>query len=51
MHELALATGTMRGSYLGSSSALEPAGFSVAHIPVAHPGSGIVAIETHEPQV
>jgi 8-oxo-dGTP diphosphatase len=51
MHELALATGTMRGSYLGSSSALEPAAFSVAHIPVAHPGSGIVAIETHEPQV
>lgn len=51
MHELALATGTMRGSYLGSSSALEPAAFSVAHIPVEHPGSGIVAIETHEPQV
>ena len=51
MHELALATGTMRGSYLGSSSALDPAAFSVAHIPVAHPGSGIVAIETHEPKV
>ena len=51
MHELALATGTMRGSYLGSSSALEPAAFSVVHVPVAHPGSGIVAIETHEPQV
>jgi 8-oxo-dGTP diphosphatase len=51
MNELALATGTMRGSYLGSSSALDTAAFSVAHIPVAHPGSGIVAIETHEPQV
>lgn len=51
MQELALATGTMRGSYLGSSSALEPAAFSVVHVPVEHPGSGIVAIETHEPQV
>jgi len=51
LHELALATGTMRGSYLGSSSALEPAAFSVVHIPVLHPGAGIVAIETHEPQV
>ena len=51
MHELALATGTMRGSYLGSSSALEPAAFSVVHVPVEHPGAGIVAIETHEPQV
>lgn len=51
LHELALATGTMRGSYLGSSSALEPGGFSVVHVPVAHPGAGIVAIETHEPPV
>ena len=51
LHELALATGTMRGSYLGSASALEPAAFSVVHIPVAHPGAGIVAIETHEPKV
>lgn len=51
LHEVALATGTMRGSYLGSSSALEPGGFSVIHIPVAHPGAGIVAIETHEPPV
>ncbi|AOX46756.1 MULTISPECIES: NUDIX domain-containing protein [unclassified Microbacterium] len=51
LNEMALATGTMRGSYLGSSSALEPGGFSVVHIPVAHPGAGIVAIETHEPPV
>ena len=27
------------------------AAFSVVHIPVEHPGSGIVAIETHEPRV
>jgi len=51
LHELALATGTMRGSYLGSSAALEPAAFSVVHVPVEHPGSGIVAIETHGPRV
>ncbi len=51
LHELALATGTMSGSYLGSASALEPAAFSVVHVPVDHPGAGIVAIETHEPQV
>ncbi len=46
--ELALATGTLRGSYLGSASALEPASFSVVHLSREHPGSGIVSIETHE---
>jgi phosphohistidine phosphatase SixA len=51
MTELALATGTLRGSYLGSASALEPAAFSVVHMSVDNPGSGIVAIETHEPKV
>lgn len=51
MHELALATGTMRGSYLGSAAALDTAAFSVVHILAEHPGSGIVAIETHEPRV
>ncbi|WP_314452724.1 NUDIX hydrolase [uncultured Microbacterium sp.] len=50
LHELALATGTMSGSYLGSASTLEPGAFSVAHVPVEHPGAGIVAIETHEPR-
>jgi len=49
--ELALATGTLRGSYLGSASALEPAEFSVVHLSASNPGSGIVAIETHEPKV
>ncbi len=51
LHELALATGTMSGSYLGSASTLETGGFSVVHVPVEHPGAGIVAIETHEPRV
>ena len=51
LSELALATGTLRGSYLGSASALEPGAFSVVHLSVANPGSGIVAIETHEPKV
>ena len=51
MSELALATGTLRGSYLGSASALEPGAFSVVHLSVDNPGSGIVAIETHEPKV
>jgi 8-oxo-dGTP diphosphatase len=51
LSEMALATGTLRGSYLGSASALEPAAFSVVHLPVENPGSGIVAIETHEPKL
>ncbi|MGA7147336.1 MAG: NUDIX hydrolase [Microbacterium sp.] len=49
--EIALATGTLRGSYLGSASALEPGAFSVVHLSVDNPGSGIVAIETHIPKV
>ena len=49
--EIALATGTLRGSYLGSASALEPGAFSVVHLSVDNPGSGIVAIETHAPKV
>ena len=48
--EIALATGTLRGSYLGSASALETAAFSVVHLSVDNPGSGIVAIETHAPK-
>ncbi|QEW03855.1 NUDIX hydrolase [Microbacterium lushaniae] len=51
LSELALATGTLAGSYLGSASSLETGGFSVAHLSADHPGSGIVAIETHEPSV
>jgi 8-oxo-dGTP diphosphatase len=51
MHEIALATGTMRGSYLGSASALDPGAFSVVHLSATNPGSGIVAIETHDPKI
>ncbi|GAB2834753.1 NUDIX domain-containing protein [Microbacterium insulae] len=51
LSELALATGTLRGSYLGSASALEPGAFSVVHLSADTPGSGIVAIETHIPKV
>lgn len=50
LNELALATGTLRGSYLGSASALEPAAFSVVHLSATNPGSGIVSIETHDPK-
>ena len=49
--ELALATGTLRGSYLGTASALEPGSFSVVHLSREHPGSGIACIETHEPKL
>ncbi|MDQ1131061.1 NUDIX hydrolase [Microbacterium sp. SORGH_AS_0888] len=51
LNELALATGTLRGSYLGSASSLEVGGFSVAHLSRTNPGSGIAAIETVLPQV
>lgn len=51
LSELALATGTMHGSYLGSASALEVAAFSVAHLSATNPGSGIISIETHVPKV
>lgn len=51
MSELALATGTLRGSYLGSAAELEPSGFSVVHLSATNPGSGIVTIETHQPNV
>jgi 8-oxo-dGTP diphosphatase len=51
LNEIALATGTLRGSYLGSASALDPAAFSVVHLSTTNPGSGIVAIETHQPKV
>ncbi|CAL4859262.1 NUDIX domain-containing protein [Microbacterium sp. MM2322] len=51
MHEIALATGTVKGSYLGDASALEPGAFSVVHLSATNPGSGIIAIETHPPAV
>jgi 8-oxo-dGTP diphosphatase len=51
LSELALATGTLQGSYLGSASALEVAAFSVAHLSSTNPGSGIISIETHIPKL
>jgi 8-oxo-dGTP diphosphatase len=51
LSELALATGTVRGTYLSDAAALETGAFSVAHISATNPGSGIVAIETHAPKV
>ncbi|MDR2996604.1 MAG: NUDIX hydrolase [Microbacterium sp.] len=49
--EIALATATMHGSYVASASALEPGAFSVVHLSASNPGSGIISIETHDPQV
>ncbi len=51
LSELALATGTMHGSYLGSASSLEVGAFSVAHMSATNPGSGIISIETHIPKI
>lgn len=51
LDELALATGTLRGSYLDSASTLVPGAFSVVHLSATNPGSGIIAIETHDPRI
>lgn len=51
LRELALATGTVEGSYLHDAADLQPAGFSVVHLSALNPGSGIVSIETYEPRV
>lgn len=51
LSELALATGTMHGSYVDSASRLGMAGFSVVHLSATNPGSGIISIETHEPKI
>ncbi len=51
LSEIALATGTIQGSYVGSAADLEPAAFSVVHLSATNPGSGIIAIETHVPKV
>jgi len=49
--ELALATGTMQGSYISSAAALEVGAFSVVHVSATNPGSGIISIETHVPKL
>ncbi|KZX20841.1 8-oxo-dGTP diphosphatase [Rathayibacter tanaceti] len=49
LREIALATATPLGSYLDEASALPTGGFAVVHLSTEHPGSGIVAVETHSP--
>lgn len=46
--ELALAAGSIPGSYLGSASALDTGEFSVVHLSADDPSSGIVATEKHD---
>lgn len=51
LREIALATGTTTGSYLTDSAALETGAFSIVHLSLTNPSSGIIAIETHSPRV
>ncbi|WP_292788361.1 MULTISPECIES: NUDIX hydrolase [unclassified Microbacterium] len=51
LSEIALATGTVHGSYVGSAADLETGAFSVVHVSATNPGSGIISIETHAPKV
>ncbi|MFB2582508.1 NUDIX domain-containing protein [Herbiconiux sp. P15] len=50
VREVALATGTAPAATISRAADLPVAGFSVLHLSVDRPGSGIVAIETHVPQ-
>lgn len=50
LREIALATGTIQGSYLSSAADLDVAAFSVVHLSATNPGSGIISIETHAPK-
>lgn len=45
--EIALATGSLPGSYLDDAAKLPPAGFSVFHLSKTRPGAGILAVETY----
>lgn len=49
MREIALATGTMPGAYLNEAADLDTGGFSVVHLSVTNPSSGIISIETYSP--
>lgn len=51
LREVALATGTTQGSYLSDAAALETGAFSIVHLSLTNPSSGIIAIETHSPRV
>jgi 8-oxo-dGTP diphosphatase len=50
VREVALATGTASRVSASRAGDLPVAGFSVLHLSVDRPGSGIIAIETHVPQ-
>lgn len=50
LREIALATGTTKGSYLSDAAALETGAFSIVHLSLTNPSSGIIAIETHSPR-
>ncbi|PFG30772.1 NUDIX hydrolase [Paramicrobacterium agarici] len=47
LREIALATGTLDGSYLRDAAALGTGEFSIVHLSATNPGSGIITIETH----
>jgi len=51
LREIALATGTVMTANIRDAADLQTGGFSVVHLSAANPGSGIVAIETHNPRV
>lgn len=51
IREVAFATGTPTGSYVQASADLPTAAFSVIHLSLDRPSSGIIAVETHEPRV
>lgn len=49
LREIALATATPIGASFEETPALPTGGFMVIHLSTEHPGSGIVALETHAP--
>lgn len=49
VREVALATGSAPAATISRAGDLPVAGFSVLHLSVDRPGSGIIAIETHTP--
>jgi 8-oxo-dGTP diphosphatase len=50
LREIALATGSLTGSYLSSAADLPTGAFSIVHLSATNPSSGIISIETHEPR-
>ena len=51
VREVGLAAGGTRQASLTRAGDLPVAGFSVLHLSLDQPGSGIIAIETHVPQM